>query len=226
MPTISGTADDVGAFSVAILVRNEVLRRGIDAVLRSLPIVDTVRQCATSAAAAELFRSDQVDLLIVAAADAGWLETVRRPNAIAGTRVLLLVDESASNPLGYAAAGVDGFLAQQDLSAQTLCDALRRCRRGELPMPPALARALLAARADAPAPGRRMRAGTLTSREIEALTLLVKGLSNKQIARRLEISSHGAKRLVASIMVKLDSPNRTTAAVNAIKAGLVPDDAL
>jgi DNA-binding NarL/FixJ family response regulator len=85
-------------------------------------------------------------------------------------------------------------------------------------MPPALARALLA-RAEAPV--QRSRTVKLTGREVETLALLVRGMSNKQIARRLAISSHGAKRLVASIMLKLDSPNRTTAVVNAIKAGIV-----
>jgi DNA-binding CsgD family transcriptional regulator len=46
-------------------------------------------------------------------------------------------------------------------------------------------------------------------------------MSNKQIARRLQISSHGAKRIVASLLMKLDSPNRTMAVVTAINSGLV-----
>jgi DNA-binding CsgD family transcriptional regulator len=65
---------------------------------------------------------------------------------------------------------------------------------------------------------RRLR---LTDREKETLGLLVEGLSNKQIARRLRISSHGAKRLVASLMAKLDAPNRTTAVVKSIRMGLI-----
>ncbi|WP_381804006.1 response regulator transcription factor [Streptomyces niveus] len=61
----------------------------------------------------------------------------------------------------------------------------------------------------------------LTSREHEALGLLGQGLSNKQIARSLGISPHGAKRLVGSILLKLGSPNRTAAVVTAMRTGLI-----
>lgn len=61
----------------------------------------------------------------------------------------------------------------------------------------------------------------LTAREQETLALLAEGLSNKQIARRLAISDHGAKRLVTSVLLKLGAPNRTTAVVTAIKAGMI-----
>jgi two-component system, NarL family, nitrate/nitrite response regulator NarL len=74
-------------------------------------------------------------------------------------------------------------------------------------------------------PRRDRRSPALTAREIEALRLLAEGLSNKQIARRLGVSEHGAKRLVASIMVKLDSPNRTLAVAIAIRDGLITMEA-
>jgi DNA-binding NarL/FixJ family response regulator len=67
----------------------------------------------------------------------------------------------------------------------------------------------------------RVRHDPLTPREREALTLLAEGLMNKQIARQLRISDHGAKRLVASVLVKLSSPNRTLAVVTALREGLL-----
>ncbi|WP_158883743.1 response regulator transcription factor [Amycolatopsis anabasis] len=212
-------AEEVGALNVAILAGNEVLSRGLESVLASMPGVGAVRRCGNQNRVTQLLEAAEFDFLIVAAVDAEWLEGAR--DRLNGTKVLLLIDESATvDPFRYSAIQVDGFLSQQDLSAESLRDGFRRCAQGELPMPSALARELLA-RAEAPSPRQRIRAVTLTSRETEALTLLVKGLSNKQIARRLAISSHGAKRLVGSIMLKLDSPNRTTAAVNAIKAGII-----
>jgi two-component system nitrate/nitrite response regulator NarL len=209
------------ALSVAVLVRNEVLRRGLAVVLDSLSVVDSVRLCASAAEAAELRREGACDVLVVAAPDAGWLAAAPAPAEQQRTKLLVLMDRPVTRDFpAYAAMGADGFLAQDDLSAEALGDALLRCRDGDFPLPPTLARALLV-HADTPRHPIRTRAANLTSRETEALTLLVKGLSNKQIARRLAISSHGAKRLVASIMLKLDSPNRTTAAINAIKAGIV-----
>jgi two-component system, NarL family, nitrate/nitrite response regulator NarL len=209
------------SLSIAILVRNEVLCRGLEAVLQSLPTVGTVHRCVEGDDIPALLHTEKFDFLIATAPDAGWLETADLPADDCRTKILLLVDESATTDLsGYAAVPVDGFLSQQDLGAETLADTLHRSGLGELPMPPVLARALLA-QADSPPYRQRNRSVSLTSREFEALSLLVRGLSNKQIARRLAISSHGAKRLVASIMLKLDAPNRTAAVVNAIKAGIV-----
>lgn len=62
---------------------------------------------------------------------------------------------------------------------------------------------------------------SLTGREDEVVRLLAQGLSNKQIARRLGISSHGVKRIVASLLLKLGAPNRTAAVVTALQTGLI-----
>nr|WP_237526934.1 MULTISPECIES: LuxR C-terminal-related transcriptional regulator [unclassified Streptomyces] len=87
-------------------------------------------------------------------------------------------------------------------------------------MPTSVTRALLR-RVREPEQQRRRRVGNLTGRENEVLPLLAEGLSNKQIARRLGISSHGVKRIVASLLLKLGAPNRTAAVVTAIQNGLI-----
>ncbi len=64
-------------------------------------------------------------------------------------------------------------------------------------------------------------AETLTPREIEVLSLLVEGLSNKAIAARLTISDQTVKFHVAAICGKLGAANRTDAVRRAIRRGLV-----
>ena len=61
----------------------------------------------------------------------------------------------------------------------------------------------------------------LTARELEVLSLLGEGASNKEIARRLAISVHTAKFHVASILDKLDATGRTDAVAHAIRLGLL-----
>jgi DNA-binding NarL/FixJ family response regulator len=61
----------------------------------------------------------------------------------------------------------------------------------------------------------------LTAREIEVLSLVADGLSNKAIALRLGISPETVKFHVASISGKLGAANRTEAARRAIERGLV-----
>lgn len=58
----------------------------------------------------------------------------------------------------------------------------------------------------------------LTPREHDVLAEMAKGQSNKRIARELAISEHGVKRLVSSILVKLQCPNRTLAVAYAIES--------
>ena len=62
---------------------------------------------------------------------------------------------------------------------------------------------------------------TLTKREHEVLGLMADGLSNKQIAARLEISEHTAKFHVNSILQKMNAQKRVEAVVRAAKMGII-----
>lgn len=61
----------------------------------------------------------------------------------------------------------------------------------------------------------------LTPRELEVLTLLAEGASNKAIAHRLGISVHTAKFHVRSVLNKLDAVGRTDAVAHAARLGLI-----
>lgn len=62
---------------------------------------------------------------------------------------------------------------------------------------------------------------SLSEREVDVLGLLVHGLSNQEIADKLEISSETVKSHLRHIMKKLAVSDRTQAAVKALKQGLV-----
>lgn len=88
---------------------------------------------------------------------------------------------------------------------------------------------LVSAAADPDALVVTTRAGTpdgdaetaLTPRELEVLSLLAEGASNKLIARRLGISAHTAKYHVASLLEKLDAVSRTDAVAHAARIGVL-----
>jgi DNA-binding CsgD family transcriptional regulator len=61
----------------------------------------------------------------------------------------------------------------------------------------------------------------LTPRELEVLTLLAEGLSNKAIARRLGISVHTAKFHVGALIDKFDAVGRTEAVAHAARRGVI-----
>jgi len=61
----------------------------------------------------------------------------------------------------------------------------------------------------------------LTPREIQVLTLLAEGASNKSIALRLGISVHTVKFHVASLLDKFEAIGRTDAVAQAVRLGVI-----
>lgn len=85
-------------------------------------------------------------------------------------------------------------------------------------LPALLSRALLSAEHVNKGPDEHLR---LTVREIEVLTAMADGASNKEIARRLGISFHTVKFHVAAVLEKLDADTRTEAVIKAAQLGIV-----
>jgi HD-GYP domain-containing protein (c-di-GMP phosphodiesterase class II) len=74
-----------------------------------------------------------------------------------------------------------------------------------------------------PAPRRRKGPAGLTSREVEVLQLLARGLSNKEIARKLSISPKTASNHIEHIYAKINATNRASASLFAVNHGLLPE---
>jgi DNA-binding NarL/FixJ family response regulator len=68
---------------------------------------------------------------------------------------------------------------------------------------------------------QRMAKPSLTERELDVLQLVAQGRSNKDIARRLEITEGTAKTHVKAILTKLDAISRTEAVAVAHKRGMI-----
>ncbi|MEU6125876.1 response regulator transcription factor [Streptomyces sp. NPDC047123] len=209
---------------VTTLVRNGFLQLGLRAVLSTTPLVKEVRHCDDWSEVAAALGAEMVDVLFLHEKDYHPVQGVlaeadgRRPKVL-----LVLSGTDVSEEILAGPSVPDGFLVESELTATAVEDALQRIVAGEVPMPTSVARALLH-RVREPEPQRWHRAVSLTGRENDVLPMLAEGLSNKQIARRLGISSHGVKRIVASLLLKLGAPNRTAAVVTAIQNGLIAPD--
>lgn len=104
-------------------------------------------------------------------------------------------------------AGAVGYLLK-DSSPDQLLAGVEAAARGESPLDPKVAGALMASR-------RRPaeREVSLTTREREVLSLVAEGLANKAIARRLHISEKTVKAHLTSVFAALDVTDRTQAAL-------------
>lgn len=104
-------------------------------------------------------------------------------------------------------AGAVGYLLK-DAEPHELVEGIRAVGRGESPIHPRAARQLLTARATRPAVRPQ-----LTSREVEVLQLVRRGLSNREIARRLGISERTVKTHLTSVYQRIGVLDRTQAAL-------------
>jgi DNA-binding NarL/FixJ family response regulator len=219
---LGGPSHEISAierrYEVVLVADREIVRLGLETMLHAVPAVARVRSCSTTdEALAELSSEMAPDFAILAAElETTELEHILTSANDRGVHVLILLRTgAAAEAAGLTGIATSGFLLQTDLTVDRLRTTLEQSQDGQVSMPRELARHLLSR--GAPDRPFRLAAPLLTPREREALKFLVEGYSNKQIARSLRISEHGAKRHVASLLAKLNCANRTQAAARALR---------
>jgi DNA-binding NarL/FixJ family response regulator/class 3 adenylate cyclase len=119
--------------------------------------------------------------------------------------------------------GASGFLLK-DAPADRLLDAVRVAAAGDALLAPSITRRLIEQFAGAvrpPGDGVPETLAELTSRELEVLRLVARGLSNAEIAGELVLGESTIKTHVAHVLNKLGLRDRVQAVVLAYEAGLV-----
>lgn len=147
-----------------------------------------------------------------------------RDRAAPDARVLVLTTFDADeNVIEALRAGASGFLLK-DVTPTDFVAAIRTVARGDALLAPTVTRRLLdrfADRLPPVNPERHARLRELTEREVEVLTLIARGLSNREIADRLVVAEPTVKTHVSHVLDKLDLRDRAQAVVLAYEAGLV-----
>lgn len=145
------------------------------------------------------------------------IEVTRRIRETGSAVPIVILTSFSDRPRILAAleAGAVGYLLK-DATPAELESGIRAAARGESPLHPRAASALLSAgMRTAPAP----ETGGLSAREREVLSLVVEGLPNKLIARRLEISEKTVKAHLTSVFRTIGVDDRTQAAMWATRNG-------
>jgi DNA-binding NarL/FixJ family response regulator len=135
------------------------------------------------------------------------------------TRVLLLSSLDREDYLYETLrAGADGYVLK-DIAANELVQAVRSVARGEVLVQPQIAGRLIS-RFGKQTQGNFIHEA-LTAREQEVLSLLARGLRNKEIAARLVVSERTVNFHLANIYQKLNVSGRTEALSKALEQGLI-----
>lgn len=129
--------------------------------------------------------------------------------------IMLTVSDNEEDVVAALRAGADGYLLK-DMEPEDTLEYLRQAAMGKLVISERLTELLAhALRSEGSHPGSTEQAG-LTERETQILTLIAKGLSNKMIARKLDITEGTVKVHVKHLLKKLNLRSRVEAAVWAV----------
>ncbi len=216
--------DHAAEIAVLLVDDQELVRSGLRRILRRKDGFHVVAECADGDEVAAAVAEHRPDVVVMDL-------RMRRVDGIEATRrlaggppVLALTTFNEDELLsGALRAGAAGFVLK-DSSAEELIRAVRAVARGDSYLDPAVTSRVLTTYRKAPGGAQEKHDNEidhLTTRELDVLTLIGKGLSNGEIADELCISGVTVKSHIGRIFMKLDLRDRAAAIVYAYDNGIV-----
>jgi len=212
MPQGQGAAKP--AIRVMIADDHPIVCLGLATMIDSQPDMTVVAQASNGREAVEMFTQHTPDVTLIdlrmpemSGVDAIKAIRARHPGAVFIVLTTYQGDEDIHKAM---AAGAQGYLLK-GMPHDDLLEAIRRVRGGSQYLPPSVRSSL----------ANRLPSSELSPRELQILELIVKGLSNKQIADRLGITEGTVKWHVNAILGRMNVSDRTQAAVAALNRGIV-----
>lgn len=216
--------------SIRVVVTDdqELVRTGFAMILEAQPDITVVAEAGDGAQAIAAVREHQPNVLLldIRMPHMDGIEAAKVICAESDCKVIMLttfdIDEYVFEALH---AGASGFLLK-DLRRDDLVRAVRVVAAGDSLLAPSVTRRLIAqytrqSPASAPVTSTESRFDQLTSRELQTLRLLARGMSNAEIAGELVVSEHTVKTHVSNVLSKLGLRDRVHAVIYAYEAGLV-----
>jgi DNA-binding NarL/FixJ family response regulator len=219
---------DDSVINVVIVARQPIIREGLRGLLASEQ--DLHLKAPTRTASGELVedilaeRADVVLIDVDVLELNGWALLGDLRGVAPDLPTLVVGDtEEDSRVASAIALGAHGYITR-DATPEQMASAIRAARHGFYVLHRIPAGALLT---DDEREFEIARGGPqdliepLSVRELDVLRLMVRGMSNKQIAVELIITEHTVKFHIRAILAKLGAANRTEAVTSALQKGLV-----
>lgn len=199
-----------------------LFRKGVADLIEMEPSLEMIGEAASGEEGVSKAAELQPDLILLDLNMKGMdgLATLKqlKEQEIDARVIMLTVSDSEEDVAAALRAGADGYLLK-DMEPEDTLDYLRQAANGKLVISERLTELLAhALRAEGSHPGTIEQA-ELTEREKQILAQIAKGLSNKMIARKLDITEGTVKVHVKHLLKKLNLRSRVEAAVWAVNEG-------
>ncbi|WP_069385171.1 two-component system response regulator NarL [Halomonas caseinilytica] len=208
---------------ILIIDDHPLLRRGVIQLLELEDDLILVGEAGTPAEGLRLADECDPDLILLDLnmPDMDGIATLKqlRHNEFAGRIVIFTVSDHEEDVVAALQAGADGYLLK-DMDPDDMLRQLRQAALGRMVISDSLASLLAEALRNQKGQPVAPDIHSLTQREKEILRELAEGLSNKLIARRLDITEGTVKVHVKHLLKKLNLRSRVEAAVWAVQEGL------
>lgn len=205
---------------VLVVDDQNVVREGIVAILSFQPDIEVVGEAMDGIQSLEIARKTRPDVILLdmVMPRQDGLTTIPMLRAIIQDARILVLTSFAESDRVYQAikAGALGYMLKDTTRAQLL-QSIRDVACGQASLHPSIAMKVIS-EFDHSSPTHTTE--VLTRRELEALRLIARGLSNQEIANTLVVHERTIAKYVSNILNKLHVTNRTQAALYAIREGI------
>lgn len=223
--TDAGTSREI----IRVLVADDqaLFRRGLFVVLGTEADIEVVAEAENGeeAVARAADQAPDVVLMDVRMPRVSGIEAARQiRELLPTTRILMLTVSDEEDDLYEAIkAGANGYLLKE-ISVEEVAEAIRAVVQGQSLISPSMASKLLNefnSLAKKAAQREQFPAPVLTTRELEVLKLVARGMSNREVADQLFISENTVKNHVRNILEKLHLHSRMEAVMYAVRQRLL-----
>jgi len=162
-----------------------------------------------------------VAIIDIAMPKLNGIEATRQIKALCPATAVLILTAYDDDPYVFALleAGAAGYLLK-NVRGRDLTEAVRAVHAGESVLHPVIARKVLDRFARPPSkPPEETGFNQLTERELEVLKLAAKGMSNRDIAHHLNLSTRTVQAHLSAVFSKMQVGSRTEAVVQALQKG-------
>ena len=222
--SVDAAADENPLTRVLIIDDHPLLRQGLIHLFELDTALQVVGEAATYYEGVHLVRQLNPDIVVL---DLNLPDTEEGMQALQALRqmsaelriVVYTVSDQEDDVLNALRAGADGYLLK-DMPPMDMLRALQDVVAGRIALSDRLAQRVALGLRHEGRPDAAAESNQLTDREREIILLIADGLSNKQIARKLDIADGTVKVHVKRILKKLGLRSRVEAAVWVVRHNL------